>query len=199
MSALERAGYRIDSSVAPLFFEGHKGGPDFAGAPLTPYFLSYDDAAAAGSSNVLEIPVSAALNRRLPAWADRAYARAPRPYTTKRFLRKLGIARVLWIRPSYSSLADMCALARRIRESRVPVLNLIFHSSEAIVGGSPYNRTESELHAFLQRLDDFIRFAIKELSATPATFSEFRTAFCRPQTTLEHAMPTGPTSQHAAL
>ena len=75
VSALERAGYRVESSIAPLFFEGHKAGPDFVGAPLNPYFLAYDDACARGSSDVLEIPVSAALNRRVPSWLERAYAR----------------------------------------------------------------------------------------------------------------------------
>jgi len=42
VSALERAGYLTESSVAPLFYEAHKGGPDFVEAPLQPYFLSYD-------------------------------------------------------------------------------------------------------------------------------------------------------------
>lgn len=182
VSALERAGYRLESSVAPLFFEGHKGGPDFVEAPLTPYFLSYDDASAPGASNVLEVPVSAALSRRVPAGLERAYARVPHPYATKRLLRKLGVARMLWLRPSYSSLPDMRALARRIRDGGVPVLNLIFHSSEAIVGGSPYNRTEPELEAFLRRLEDFIAFAVQDLGATPATFSEFRARFCHPAT-----------------
>ena len=37
------------------------------------------------------------------------------------------------------------------------MLNLLFHSSEAIVGGSPYNRTESELAAFCDRLERFWR------------------------------------------
>src|SRR5512133_595454 len=31
--ALERAGYQVESSVAPLFYEAHKRGPDFVGAP----------------------------------------------------------------------------------------------------------------------------------------------------------------------
>ena len=53
----------------------------------------------------------------------------------------------------------------------------IFHSSEAIVGGSPYNRTEGELDAFLDRLDRFLAFAIAELGAVPVTFTEFRARF----------------------
>ena len=77
MPALERLGYRIESSVAPLFYEAHKNGPDFVEAPLTPYFLSYDSATKPGTSGVLEVPVSAALNRpaaETPAVSLRASA-----------------------------------------------------------------------------------------------------------------------------
>jgi peptidoglycan/xylan/chitin deacetylase (PgdA/CDA1 family) len=177
VSALERAGYLVESSIAPLFYEEHKGGPAFVEAPLEPYFLSYDDACRPGSSRLLELPVSAALHRRYPAWLQYRYARAPWPYTTKRILRKLGIARMVWLRPSYSSLDDMKRLARRLADDGVPLLNVLFHSSEAIVGGSPYNRTESELEAFVDRLDRFLAFAVSELGATPATFAEFRSRF----------------------
>jgi Polysaccharide deacetylase len=174
VAALERQGYLVESSVAPLFYEAHKGGPDFVEAPLTPYFLAYDSATRPGTSNLLEVPVSAALNRRLPRWMQFAYARAPRPYTTKRVLRKLGVVRLRWLRPSYSSLEDMIALATHLVRAGEPVLNLLFHSSEAIVGGSPYNRTQSELDAFLDRLNRFLAFATRDLGAVPLTFAEFR-------------------------
>jgi peptidoglycan/xylan/chitin deacetylase (PgdA/CDA1 family) len=174
VAALERLGYAVESSVAPLFSELHKGGPEFVEAPLTPYFLSYDSATAPGTSNVLEIPVSAALNRRLPKFMQYAYARAPRPYTTRRILRGLRLLRLRWLRPSYSSLEDMIALAGDLASAGEPVLNLLFHSSEAIVGGSPYNRTQGELDAFCDRLDRFLTFATGELGARPVTFTEFR-------------------------
>lgn len=177
VSTLERRGYRVDSSVAPLFYEAHKGGPDFVGASRRPYFLSYDSAIAPGSSDVLEVPISAGLNRRWPAALERWYARAPHPYTTRRILRKLGIARILWLRPSYSSLDDMKALANAIRASAEPALSLFFHSSEAIVGGSPYNRTQEALDAFLRTLDEFLSFACRDLRVVPVTFAEFREKF----------------------
>jgi hypothetical protein len=177
VAVLEQQGYLIDSSVTPLFYEAHKGGPDFVGAPLNPYYLSYDDATRAGTSGVVELPVSAALNRRVPGWVERLYGRAPRPYTTKRLLRLTGVARVRWLRPSYSSAEDMIALARQIVGRGVPILNLLFHSSEAIVGGSPYNRTEAELSAFFDRLGRLLRVATSELGAVPMTFAEFQTAF----------------------
>ena len=179
VAGLERLGYLVESSVAPLFFETHKGGPEFVDAPLRPYFLAYDSAVEPGTSNVLEVPVSAALNRRLPAWVQHAYARAPRPYTTKRVLRALRLVKLRWLRPSYSSLEDMCSLARDLAGMNQPVLNLLFHSSEAIVGGSPYNRTQGELDAFCDRLERFFSFAIRELGATPATFTEFRARYCQ--------------------
>ena len=177
VSDLERAGYTVESSVAPLFYEGHKGGPDFAGAPPTPYFLAYDDPTVPGTSNLLELPVSAALNRRVPPFVERLYARAPKPYTTKRVLKKLGIARVQWLRPSYSSADDMCALARRMKADGVPILNLIFHSSEAIVGGSPYNRTAPDLDRFFARLEQVLAYVVNDLGAIPVTFSEFRALY----------------------
>ena len=174
VSPLERAGYLTESSVAPLFYETHKGGPEFVEAPLDPYFLAYDDACRPGTSALLELPVSAALHRRYPRRLQYLYARAPWPYHTRRILRKLGIARMLWLRPSYSSLDQMKQLARRIATDRVAILNVIFHSSEAIVGGSPYNRTAEELAAFFDRLEQFLAFAVSELGAVPVTFGEFR-------------------------
>ena len=177
VAALERLGYLVESSVAPLFYESHKRGPDFVEAPLRPYFLAYDSATEPGSSGVLEVPVSAGLNRRWPAALQHLYARAPRPYTTKRVLKKLGIARVRWLRPSYSSLEDMIDLARDLARADEPVLNLLFHSSEAIVGGSPYNTSEAELRAFCDRLERFFEFARTTVKAVPATFAEFRRAY----------------------
>lgn len=177
VAGLERLGYLVESSVAPLFYESHKGGPEFVDAPLTPYFLAYDNATRPGSSDLLEVPVSAGLNRRLPKALRHAYARVPRPYTTKRVLRALRVLRMRWLRPSYSSLDDMIQLARDLARANEPVLNLLFHSSEAIVGGSPYNRTQAELDAFCDRLERFLAFATRELGATPATFAEFRRVY----------------------
>jgi hypothetical protein len=177
VAPLERTGYLIESSVAPLFYEAHKGGPEFVEAPLRPYFLAYDSATVPGSSNLLEVPVSAALNRALPRALQHAYARAPKPYTTKRILRALGLLRLRWLRPSYSSLDDMVSLARDLQEWGEPVLNVLFHSSEAIVCGSPYNRTQAELDAFFHRLERFFEYAVRELRAVPATFSEFRAKY----------------------
>jgi hypothetical protein len=177
VSSLERAGYLVDSSVAPLFYEAHKRGPDFVGAPLTPYFLAYDDATKPGTSDLLELPISAALNRSVPAFVEHWYGRAPWNYTTKRLLRLSRLAKVRWLRPSYSSADDMIALSRQVLRRGAPILNLLFHSSEVIVGGSPYNRTQGELDAFYDRLGRVLTFATSDLGAEPLTFAEYHARF----------------------
>jgi hypothetical protein len=71
----------------------------------------------------------------------------------------------------------MIALGRQLTANGVPLLNLLFHSSEAIVGASPYNKTESELAAFFERLGRFFRVATDELDAMPMTFREYHSRF----------------------
>ena len=151
-------GYLVESSVAPLFYEAHKQGPDFVGAPLAPYYLSYDDATRPGTSRLLELPISAALNRRVPAAVERWYGRAPWPYTTKRMLRLLRVARVQWLRPSYSSAEDMIALARSIAARGVTILNLLFHfRGRGDRRRQPvHNKTQGELDAFFERLSKML-------------------------------------------
>jgi hypothetical protein len=75
----------------------------------------------------------------------------------------------------------MCALGRRLKAGAVPALNMIFHSSEAIVGGSPYNRTDAQLRGFYERLEGFLTYATRDLGAVPVTFSEFRALYCGTQ------------------
>ena len=189
------AGYLVDSSVAPLFYEAHKGGPDFVDAPLAPYFLAYDHATRPGTSRVLELPISCALNRRWPTRpALRMGARAA-PTRPSACCAGWASSASVWLRPSYSSLDDMIALARRLADDGVPLLNLLFHSSEAIVGGSPYNRTAAELDAFLERLERFLGFAIGELRRRADDVREFRDRYCGlPPTRWRGRAPRGPPS-----
>jgi len=181
VSDLERAGYRVESSVVPLLRERHVGGPDFVGAPPTPYFLAYDDPTVPGTSNLLEIPVSAALNRKVPAAIARLYGRAPRPDVTRRLLERLGVARVQWLRPASSTLGDMCELARRLKHDNVPLANLVLNSKEASVGTSPAAEPTQDLDRFFSRLGDVLAFITNDLGAVPVTFSEFRALYCGAQ------------------
>ncbi len=170
---LEELGYLVDSSVDPFFNEKRKGGPSFAGAPLAPYFVSPEDPRRAGSSGLLEIPVTSALDRKWPLWLQTAYADVSSAYRFRRALRLLGVARPIWLRPSYSKAEDMRLLARRILDDGRPPANIIFHSSELLPGASPYNRTKEDLERFYRDLESLLAFLV-ESGASGSTFREFR-------------------------
>ena len=168
---LEKQGYLVDSSVDPFFNETRKGGPSFAGAPLTPYFVSPEDPRTAGESNLLEIPVTSALDRRWPNWLAAAYADVRSAYSFRRALRLLRIARPIWLRPSYSSKNDMLLLARRVLDAGLPA-NIIFHSSELLAGASPYNQKREDVDRFYRELEALLVY-LSENGATGTTFRQF--------------------------
>jgi peptidoglycan/xylan/chitin deacetylase (PgdA/CDA1 family) len=170
---LEDLGYLVDSSVDPFFNEKRKGGPSFAGAPLTPYYVSPEDPRKAGGSTLLEIPVTSALDRRWPHWLETAYADVSSAYHFRRALRLAGIARPIWLRPSYSRPADMKLLARRVLDNGKAPANIIFHSSELLAGASPYNQSGEDVERFYRDLEDLLSF-LAENGARGATFREFR-------------------------
>ena len=172
VGALESEAYTVDSSVDPFFNERTKGGPSFAGARLEPYFVSGEDPRRAGASRLLEIPVTSALNRRLPHRLEAAYADFTPAYTFRRVLRLLHIVRPIWLRPSYSKTEDMLWLAEHLLKSKMPVANIIFHSSELIPGGSPYNATAKDVETFYEKLSTLLRF-LAERGVEGRTFREF--------------------------
>jgi hypothetical protein len=171
---LERLSYTVDTSVDPLFNERRKGGPAFAGAPLVPYHPDYRDVRRAGTSSLLEVPISAATLPRLPKPLESAYARLP-PIPYRGALKRLGL-RPVWLRPSYSPLPDMLAFAAFLRAARVPCFNIIFHSSELLAGGSPYTPDERSVARFLDDLRRLLE-RLLELGGVGRTYREFRESF----------------------
>ena len=71
----------------------------------------------------------------------------------------------------------MISLARDLARDGEPVLNLLFHSSEAIVGGSPYNRTQRSSTRSSIGWSGSSRSPGRSLERVPATFAEFRRAY----------------------
>lgn len=171
---LERLGYRVDTSVDPLFNETRKRGMSFAGAPLFPYFPDPADVRRPGRSSVLEVPISAATLPWLPKPLEALYASLP-PLPWRGAVKRLGL-RPVWLRPSYSSLPDLRAFADALAARRAPCFNVIFHSSELLPGGSPYTPDETSVRRFL---DDLARLLerLVELGGVGRTYAEFGADF----------------------
>jgi hypothetical protein len=173
VGVLERYGYLVDSSVETLRTRAQRDDPDFARAPLAPYFLSYDSLVRPGTSRLLEIPCAAALDREVSPALEAAYARAPWPAVTRRALRMTGVARVESLDPSRSTFDAMTTLARRLVVRGVPVLNVHLSCRSAVPeDGGP--------DTFLGGLERFLRVATEELGARPVTFRELHAAYTAP-------------------
>lgn len=171
---LEALGYVVDSSVDPLYNERRKGGAVFAGAPLVPYRLDYADVRRPGASRLLEIPVSADTTPGLPKALEAAYA-SLRPIPWRGYFKRLGL-RPRWLRPSYTGLADTVALATSLVARGLP-LNLLFHSSELLPGGSPYNKDEAAVDRFFDALERLFAHATERLGARGQTYAEYAAAW----------------------
>ncbi|MGH9389282.1 MAG: hypothetical protein ACRD1Z_06670, partial [Vicinamibacteria bacterium] len=113
------------------------------------------------------------LDRNWPAWLQRAYADVSSAYHFRRALRLLGIARPIWLRPSYSKASDMKRLARRVLDDFAAPANIIFHSSELLPGASPYNATKEDVERFYRDLESLLAFLV-ENGASGSSFREFR-------------------------
>jgi len=170
LGILEKLGYRVDTSVDPLFNETRKGGPSFAGAPVVPYWPDPADVRARGTSSVLEIPVSSATRPALPKALERGFTSLP-AIPWRGYLKRLGL-RAVWLRPSYSSSEDAKTLASALVARGVPTLNMLFHSSELVPLGSPYNRTEADVDRFFERLERVFEHIMKGLMARGVTYRE---------------------------
>lgn len=168
LKILETLRYRVDTSVDPLFNERRKGGPSFAGAPVSPYQPGHDDVSRPGLSPILEIPVSSATVPALPKALEKQFTSLP-AIPWRGYLKRLGI-RAVWLRPSYSSVEDAKALASSLVARGVPTLNMLFHSSELVPGGSPYNRDAEDVDRFFARLESIFDHVMKKLDARGVTY-----------------------------
>jgi len=150
MTLLQNSGYQVDTSVTPFrSWRQHKSGaagaqgPDYIKAPCRPYHPANDDVCLRGRSGILEILVSVRVFSSVLRvnWGRRLAGLFSGDGFTKRkvrnILRRLGIADLVSLNPAVNPSKQMILLCRKLISERQPVLNMAFHSSELIAGGSP--------------------------------------------------------------
>jgi len=177
---LDEMGFQADTSVCPGINWGPSkgdprgsGGPNYNHAPAYPYRLSKENVCRPGSLRVWEISPTivfySALGRYVPGVTGlyRRFRRVRRLFDRQH----LGSQ---WLRPyphmTVDRLKRVSALARH---AGAPVLNLTFHSSELMPGGSPYNRTEASIEDLFTRLESFFSL-LPSQGVESATLSEAR-------------------------
>jgi hypothetical protein len=76
----------------------------------------------------------------------------------KGIFKKTGLIKTVWLRPSTSSFKEMKWLV----DQGGDVLNMMFHSTELMLGYSPYIKKENEYNNFWQRLDNILEYLINK-------------------------------------
>jgi hypothetical protein len=167
-------GYEVDTSVTPL--EEHRAdrGPDFRTAPQHPYRPAHDDVGRQGDLDIVEIPVSVALTRRLPAALQAAYVRLPKAARVRGLLSRdwLNVVDFAWLYPVRFDLPLMRKAASTLVECGAPVLNVFIHSNELVPGRSGRVRTQADVEEVFARLEGIVSFCREELGAEPCTLRE---------------------------
>jgi len=158
---LETLGFLVDTSVCPGVnwgpskgHPGRSGGPNYNDAPALPYRLADDDVCRKGVG-LWEISPTivfySAIGRYVPA-VRKLYGR----YRKVRRLLDRSHLGSQWLRPyPYMTAARLARVAELALEAGAPVLNLTFHSSELMPGGSPYNPTVDSIEDLYRRLGGF--------------------------------------------
>jgi len=154
---LEALNYVVDSSVVPLRNNKNPDEPSFTKVSLLPYHLNRKNVCQPGDSPIVEIPITVDFTRKIPGWLKQTYPTLP-DIGIRRILRILFGIEMAWLRPSYASLAAMQRLSEVVIASGVPILNMMFHSSELMPGGSPYNKTSEDVEQFLTKIKSLIAY-----------------------------------------
>ena len=155
-------GIKVDCSVTPTINWNHSkgitiGGTDYTDAQFSPYFVE----------NVLEVPVS--VRRTNIAKKGSLSSR----------IRVLFKPRRLWLRPAGQSLDDMKQLVDIVeQEPNTDYLEFMIHSSELMLGGSPFFKKEEEIDKFFQKIKDIFGYVYSK-GYEGATLAEYYDYFTR--------------------
>ena len=184
LRVLDELGYVVDTSVTPLMTwserscTGGQRGPDFRSAPFEPYYPSKEDVSQAGASRILEVPVSIFLTRPFPPRFARWFARLPRNNNFVRAFRWSGIVRHGRLSPGReTSGRTLVGVARALVAAGMPVLNVMFHSSEVALKTSPSTRTRADVEDSFQQLTLLFDYLVHKAKVRPMTLTEFATSY----------------------
>ncbi len=179
LDILEAAGYIVDTTVSPGMSWKHmrgrsRGGCTFIGAPWEPYHPTVGDLLRPGNRKILEAPVSIVptgplfpyfLGTRGKAWDCCSAGRL-----VARVVKRLGLARAIWLHPVRSSVDEMRLVCNERRASGI--LNMMFHSSELIAGGARGVPDETTARTVWERIEAILAW-LQGIGVSGSTASEF--------------------------
>lgn len=168
-SILERTGFKVDSSIAPL--RQYYGGPDHLFVPADPYLPDPADPRRRGTSWIVEAPVTIVpITRRLGERLEglREWDIVPDRWISW-FSMNLGS---LPVQPAWTGLRRLKAAAALHHMRGGRALTIFFHSSELMPGATPLHRTDKEVHLFVDKVRSFFSWLFDHFAVNSVTLSE---------------------------
>jgi hypothetical protein len=175
-AVLERSGFEVDSSIAPL--RAYRAGPDHFAAPCDPYFPDPERPVLPGRSRILEAPLTfVPVLRGMGPILERLRRRVvPLDGWITAFAKYLG---ALPVQPMWRALPALKAAVLLHARRGGRVLTLSFHSSELLPGAHPRHRTPRDVDRFRDRLDRFFAWLRRERRVESLTLSEIGAEYRR--------------------
>jgi hypothetical protein len=174
---LER-GYRVDCSVTPYVSWRWKvgdprrtGGTDFSDFPDCAYFLDAEDISRAGSSKLLEVPVTT----MPPEPAVRSLVGSVLPSSRLMASAVNRLSPVRWLRPNGRNLKHLLRIVDRAVAAERRYIQCMLHSSELMPGGSPTFRTDASIETLYEHLERLFEHTTRFFDG--ATLAQFHDAF----------------------
>lgn len=169
-------GYLVDCSVTPhISWSGTWGAPagrgpcDYSRFPEQAYFVDLQDVGKAGTSPLLEVPMTV-MRRSRAGWLARTAGLAGRSGLASRVVNRLS-PEVSWMRPNGRNRRQLLDLARSARTQGRQHVEFMIHSSELMPGGSPYFRSRRSVEGLYADLEAL--FACVASGYDPMTLTEF--------------------------
>jgi len=172
-------GYRVDCSVTPYLDWRDRGarerGQDFSDAPVAPYVMGWSDPSRPGESGLLEVPVTIVCTNRVMRRSPllrAAYRRYRKTWVARGLNRSFAIA-PRWMRPfADMTVSRLQEVHRAAVEMELPVVEMMFHSSELMPEGSPHSPTAAAVEDIYRKLEALFEYLTQQ-GVTGATLSDF--------------------------
>jgi len=169
--------FLIDTSVVPMWDLSAKmgkrmGGPSFLAARHSPYFWLHSQAGNNLSRSLLEIPLTVYAPRSIILAAMAGYIRrnmAGKRVVERIYRRFIGGNGQLRLHPKYS-LNTLLKIIQSQLSGYPTIINMMIHSSELMVGQSPFSRTPQACEALWEKLRWTFAF-IRDLRISSAGIS----------------------------
>jgi hypothetical protein len=169
-------GYTTDCSVTPhVDWRSAKGDPagdggvDYRHFPSDAYFLDPTDISRAGTSTLLELPMTIEDSSPKAIRPLLAPSRSPVSRAARR------VWPVHWLRPNGRNLGHMKRLVDKSRALKKPYVEFMLHSSELMPGGSPTFASEASIENLYDHMEKLFLHMSREF--TGSTLSEYRNTF----------------------